>query len=92
MLDTEHGYCLINIVDIRETEYNEYMELLKQEGFSVIEEVSEEIKGQDYVSIGTLLSNEEKGDVYKRQIRSWAKREKPKYNPADYTFEEGDSL
>ena len=25
-------------------------------------------------------------------IRSWAKREKPKYNPADYTFEEGDSL
>lgn len=25
-------------------------------------------------------------------IRSWTKREKPKYNPADYTFEEGDSL
>lgn len=25
-------------------------------------------------------------------IRSWAKREKPKYNPADYTFKEGDSL
>ncbi len=56
MLDTEHGYCSINIVDISETEYNEYMEFLKQEGFSVIEEVSEEIKGQDYVSIGTLLS------------------------------------
>ena len=37
------------------------MEFLKQEGFSVIEEVSEEIKGQDYVSIGTLLSNGEKG-------------------------------
>ena len=34
---------------------------MKQEGFSVIEEVSEEIKGQDYVSIGTLLSNGEKG-------------------------------
>mgnify|MGYP006932263394 FL=1 len=61
MLDTEHGYCSINIVDISETDYNEYMELLKQEGFSVIEEVSEEIKGQDYVSIGTLLSNGEKG-------------------------------
>lgn len=61
MLDTEHGYCSINIVDISETEYNEYMELLKQEGFSGIEEVSEEIKGQDYVSIGTLLSNGEKG-------------------------------
>ena len=60
-LDTEHGNCTINIVDISETQYNEYMELLKQEGFSVMEEVSEEIKGQDYVSIGTLLSNGEKG-------------------------------
>ena len=37
------------------------MKLLEQEGFSVIEDVSEEIKGQDYVSIGTLLSNDEKG-------------------------------
>ena len=60
-LDTEHGNWTVNIVDISETQYNEYMELLKQEGFSVIEKVSEEIKGQDYVSIGTLLSNGEKG-------------------------------
>ena len=37
------------------------MELLKQEGFSVIEDTSEEIKGQDYISVGTLLSNGEKG-------------------------------
>ena len=34
---------------------------MKQEGFSIIEEVSEEIEGQDYVSIGTRLSNGEKG-------------------------------
>lgn len=61
MLDTEHGNCSISIVNISETEYNDYFELLKQEGFSVIEEVSEKIEGQDYVSIGTLLSNEEKG-------------------------------
>ena len=61
MLDTEHENCSISIVDIDESSYNEYMELLKQEGFSVIEDVSEEIKGQDYVSIGTLLSNDEKG-------------------------------
>lgn len=60
-LDTEHENCTVNIVDISETQYNEYMELLKQEGFSVIEKVSEKIKGQDYVSIGTLLSNGEKG-------------------------------
>ena len=61
MLDTNHGNCSISIVDISETEYNNYFELLKQEGFSVIEEVSEKIERQDYVSIGTLLSNEEKG-------------------------------
>lgn len=61
MLDTEHENCSISIVDISETDYNDYLELLKQEGFSIIEEVSEEIEGQDYVSIGTLLSNGEKG-------------------------------
>lgn len=61
MLDTEHENCSISVVDIDESAYSEYMELLKQEGFSVIEDVSEEIKGQDYVSIGTLLSNDEKG-------------------------------
>lgn len=61
MLDETVGYCNINIEGISETEYNDYMDLLKQEGFSVIEEVSEEIKGQDYVSIGTILSNGEKG-------------------------------
>lgn len=54
MLDTEHENCSISIVDISETDYNDYLELLKQEGFSIIEEVSEEIEGQDYVSIGTL--------------------------------------
>ena len=47
--------CALPIYD-----YNEYMELLNQEGFSVIENVSEEIEGENYVSIGTLLSNDEK--------------------------------
>lgn len=61
VLYTEHENCSISIVDISETDYNDYLELLKQEGFSIIEEVSEEIEGQDYVSIGTLLSNGEKG-------------------------------
>lgn len=37
------------------------MELLIQEGFSVVENVSEKIKGENYVSVGTLLSNGEKG-------------------------------
>lgn len=60
MIDNEHQNCSINIADISETDYNNYLDILKQDGFSVIEEVSEEIKGQDYVSIGTLLSNSEK--------------------------------
>lgn len=61
MLDTERGNCSINIVDIAENDYNDYMKLLEQNGFSITEGVAEEVKGQDYVSIGTLLSNGEKG-------------------------------
>ncbi len=60
MLDTERGNCSINIVDIAENDYNDYMKLLEQNGFSITEGVAEEVKGQDYVSIGTLLSNGEK--------------------------------
>lgn len=59
-LDTEHEYCSVSLTGIDESDYNEYMELLKQEGFSVIEDVSEEIEGTSDVSIGTLLSDEEK--------------------------------
>ena len=39
MLDTEHENCSISIVNISETEYNDYFELLKQEGID-----NEEIK------------------------------------------------
>lgn len=60
-LDPEQENCSIHLADISETEYQDYMELLKQEGFSVIEETSEEIKGQDYSSVNALLSNGEKG-------------------------------
>ena len=35
MLDTEHEHCSIRIVDISETDYNDYLELLKQEGFAL---------------------------------------------------------
>lgn len=59
-LDAEHENCSVNLTDISETDYNEYIEVLKQGGFSIAEDVSEEIEGQEYVSIGTLLSNEEK--------------------------------
>ena len=64
-LDTEHENCNINLTGISENDYNEYMELLNQEGFSVIENVSEEIEGENYVSIGTLLSNSMRNRIVK---------------------------
>lgn len=59
-LDTKYENCSVNLIDISENDYDEYMEILKQNGFSEIENVSEEIEGEDYVSIGVLMSNEEK--------------------------------
>lgn len=59
-LDAEQGNCCVNLTDVGETEYEEYIETLKQEGFSVVENVSEQIQGQDYVSIGTLYLKEDK--------------------------------
>lgn len=59
-LDTERENCSVNLTNISESDYTGYMEILKQEGFSVIENVSEEIEGEDYASIGTLLSGNEK--------------------------------
>lgn len=61
ILDTEHQNCSVNLTGISESDYNNYMQVLKQAGFSVIMNVSENIKKEDYVSIGTLLSNEKKG-------------------------------
>lgn len=60
-LDTANGFCSITLVDMTDDEYNAYMELLKENGYSVVEEVCEEIKGENYVSIGTVLSNGERG-------------------------------
>ena len=39
MYKRQHENCSISIVDISETDYNDYLELLKQEGFSIIEDV-----------------------------------------------------
>lgn len=60
MLDAEHGTCSISVTELSEEEFKDYQERLTQAGFSVMENVSEAVKGQSYVSIGTLLSNGEK--------------------------------
>lgn len=59
--DSEHQNCSINITGIGEKDYNNYLDSLKQEGFSVIEDKSEKIDGQEYVSVATIMSNGEKG-------------------------------
>ena len=60
ILDKTKAYCGINLIDLTNDEYNTYMELLKQNDFSPVEEVSENVEGQDYTSTGTVLSNGEK--------------------------------
>lgn len=61
MIDAERNHCSVGIEDIAESEFDDYLNRLKQAGFSVVEDVSEKIKGQDYVSVGAILSNGEKG-------------------------------
>ncbi len=60
VLDTAEGYCGIFLTDLTQGQYRTYMERLREDGFSILEEISEEVGGQDYVSIGTVLSNQEK--------------------------------
>ena len=61
MIDAERNHCSVGIEDIAESVFDDYLNRLKQAGFSVVEDVSEKIKGQDYVSVGAILSNGEKG-------------------------------
>lgn len=61
MLDSEHRSCSIHLTGVSEAEHDRYLARLQQGGFSVVEGVSEEIEGQGYTSVGTLLSNGEKG-------------------------------
>lgn len=56
-LDTQRQNCSVSLTGLSQTDYLDYMALLEQEGFSVSADVSEEIQGQDYVSIGTLRSD-----------------------------------
>ena len=60
MLDTQHENCSVGLVGVGESDYNAYMTLLLQGGFSIVESVSEEIEGEDYVSIAMILSDGER--------------------------------
>jgi len=59
-IDEAHQSLAVNLTDMSETDYADYMKSLQQAGFAVIEETSEDIEGQDYTSTGVLLSSGEK--------------------------------
>lgn len=58
--DETHQSLTVNLTDMSETDYADYMKSLQQAGFSVIEGTSEDIEKQDYTSTGVLLSSGEK--------------------------------
>lgn len=60
MFDSENEYCSINIENMSQAEYDKYIQALADLGFVEVESVSEEIEGEDYVSVGTIFSNGEK--------------------------------
>lgn len=79
--EIQHRYGSYENVLISDTEYGK----LRQE-FPGDYQIRVERLSEYMASTGRSYKN------HLATIRSWAKREKPKYNPADYTFEEGDSL
>lgn len=58
--DETHQSLAVNLTDMNETDYADYMKSLQQAGFAVIWETSEDIEGQDYTSTDVLLSSGEK--------------------------------
>ena len=77
----QHRYGSYENVLLSDTEYGKLRQEFPEDYQMRVERLSEYM-----ASTGRSYKN------HLATIRSWAKREKPKYNPADYTFEEGDSL
>lgn len=59
--DAARGSCGVGLTDVAEGDCRGYMVALAQAGFFAVEAVSEPVGGENSVSIGTLLSNGEKG-------------------------------
>lgn len=58
ILDTKQNTCSISSVDVNEESYQEYIQSLRNIGFSEVTSTSEQIEGESYVSIGTILSSD----------------------------------
>ena len=78
--EIQHRYGSYENVLLSDTEYGKLRQEFPGDYQMRVERLSEYM-----ASTGRSYKN------HLATIRSWAKREKPKYNPADYTFEEGDS-
>ena len=57
MLDSEKENCSIQINGMTKAQFDSYYEQLLDSGYTEIEKVKEEVKGQGYISIGTIISN-----------------------------------
>lgn len=58
-IDWEKSYCYIELTGMEEGGPQAYLEALYAAGFETLEQVSEEIQGQGYLSAGILLSDGE---------------------------------
>lgn len=57
MLNEAGQWCGVFMEDVSEAEYNEYMDSLQEQGFQMVTSKSGEVKGQNFVAVGTVLSN-----------------------------------
>ena len=57
MLDAEKNNCSIQIDGMTKAQFDSYYEKLLDSGYIEIEKVEEQVKGQGYISIGTIVSN-----------------------------------
>ncbi len=54
--DTSNGTFSISLTDLNKADYDSYITALQGEGFEIVDQVSEEIEGQDYTAYGIVLS------------------------------------
>ncbi len=57
MLDDATRCCAVNLTGLTDDEFTAYLAELKENGFSVTHEVSEEVRGEDDVSTGILMND-----------------------------------
>lgn len=54
--DTANGTFSISLTDLEKADYDSYIAALQDEDFEIVDQVSEEIEGQDYTAYGIVLS------------------------------------